>query len=81
MDKLQKKVLLFLLNELNEQVKKMSCDESEITDLTEDERHFLTQMMWAFWDEEEEWDGKSNKEFSIGGLIDLAKYWLTGKKS
>jgi hypothetical protein len=81
MDKIQKKVLLFLLKELDEQVKEWSCDEMEVPDLAEDERRWLTQMMWGFWGEEEEWDGSTNKEFGIGALIDIARYWLTGKKS
>lgn len=48
MDKIQKKVLLFLLNELDEQVKEWSSDEAEVPNLAEDERRWLTQMMWGF---------------------------------
>src|SRR5205809_290593 len=53
-NELQRKVLLFLLNELHEQVRDMSCDEAEVPDLTEDDRRILTQMLWSHWDELEE---------------------------
>jgi hypothetical protein len=65
MNELQKKVLLFLLKELDEQVKEWSCDAAEIPALTEEERRLLTQMMWGHWGLEEEWDGSGQKVLQV----------------
>lgn len=80
MNELQRKVLVFLLKELREYVREMSCDEDEVPGLSHEDRRNLTMMLWAYWDALEEWDGEAYSVFGLSSLTSLAQYWLTGKK-
>jgi hypothetical protein len=71
MNKLQKKVLMKLLQELN-----WSDLESDMPELTADERLELTQQLWDHWGESEEWDGTPKKDFRFSSLADLAETWI-----
>lgn len=76
MNELQKKVLVFLLKQLDEMVSEWSCDEGEVPGLSTDERLELTKQLWTMWGDIEDWDEEPYMDFGLSSLSSLAQMWL-----
>lgn len=75
-DMLQKKVLMYLLKGLRQELQQTPCAEGAVSGLTDQERVDLTEALYKMWGEIDDWDGTASDEFSLSSLCRLALTWV-----